>query len=271
LTKRNDNSYNFIKMSAETAKIISIRRQFNIPVDGYRDERQALDWYKQHYQQAKGKPFQQGFGFRFDMTRRVLELDYEYDYAGQRFSMSFIPPIDKEVPFDQSVLSFAQSIGIDVFIAPAFRLIVLVGKVRERLPEITTYTFATVGSFRLLVQSPRVLSEEQRAKLLDDLRHPSASLIIGYWKKRRRQKIGLYLQVFMAYSEWIYEKRQRQKRWGKVSKKGYLVWIAKRLVNNYSWKSQPSSYTVKRYLDRARELWDFSPFADNEDKNQLSV
>jgi len=251
-------------MIAETAKIISIRRQFNIPVDGFRDEREALAWYKQHYQQVKGEPFQQGFGFRFDITGRVLELDYEYDDASQRFSMSSIPPIDKEVPFDQSVLSIALDMGMDVYLAPALRLTVLAGRVQEQLPEIPTYTFAALGSFRLLVQSPGVLSGEQRAQLLDDLRPPSSSLIIGYWVKRKRQKIGLYLQVSWAYSDWIHEKRQRQKKGEKVSKKGYLVWIAKRLVKNYGWKLQPNSYTVKRYLDRASELWHISAFVGNE-------
>ena len=250
-------------MGIETAKIVSMRRQFNIPINGFRDEKEALDWYKQHYQRAKGKPFQQGFGFRFDITRRILELDYQYDYASQRFSVSFVPPIDKEVPFDQSVLSFALNMGIDIYIAPALRLILLVGKLQERLPEIPTYIFATAGSFRLLMQSPRALSEEQRAQLLDDLRQLEASSITGYWQKRKHQKIGLYLQVYMAYSSWVSDKRQREKRGERVSKKGYLVWIARRLVEDYGWKSQPSSYTVKRYLDRARELWGLLHFVDD--------
>jgi hypothetical protein len=256
-------------MGAETAKIASIRQQFNIPINGFQDEKEALDWYKQHYQRAKGKPFQQGFGFHFDITRRTLELDCQYDYASQRFSVSFVPPIDKEVPFDQSVLSLALSMGIDVYIAPALRLIVLVGKLQERLPEIQTYIFATVGSFRLLMQSPRALSEEQRAQLLDDLRQLEASSIIGYWQKRKHQKMGLYLQVYMAYSAWFSEKRQRERRGEKVSKKGYLVWIARRLVEDYGWKSQPSSYTIKRYLDRAHEFCDFSIFTDDEDRRQV--
>jgi hypothetical protein len=156
------------------------------------------------------------------------------------------------------------NMGIDIYIAPALRLILLVGKLQERLPEIPNYIFATVGSFHLLMQSPRALPEEQRAQLLDDLRQPEASSIIGYWQKRKHQKIGLYLQVYMAYSSWVSDKRQREKRGEKVSQKGYLVWIARRLVEDYGWKSQPRSYTVKRYLDRAQELWGLLHFVDDE-------
>ncbi|MFC1956733.1 hypothetical protein ACFLVY_00330 [Chloroflexota bacterium] len=252
-------------MGTETAKIItSIRRELNIPIRGFQSEEEALAWYRQHYQEAKGRPFQHGFGFRFDITKRILELDYEYDDTNKRFTIGFVPPIDKDVPFDQSVLSLAISIGLDVFLAPALRLLVLVWSVQERLPEIPNYTFAHLGSFRLLVQSPRALSSDQRGKLLDDLKPPQASRITGYWVKRKRQKIGRYLEVLRAYYDWIDEERQRQKKGMKVSKKGYLVWMAEKLVKSYGWELKPSSYTVKRYLDRARELWRFSPFSESE-------
>ena len=208
------------------------------------------------------------FGYRFDLTRRCLIPDFEYDDVTGHFSISSIPSIDEEVPFDQHILSLAQSIKLDSYNAPALRLIVLMGRVHEPMPEIPTWILVGLGAFRLLAQSPEAILEKQKEHLLDASKPISGSLIIGYWQKRKRQKIGLYLQVFMAYSAWIYEKRQRQKRGEKVSRKGYLVWIAKRLVKNYGWKSQPSSYTVKRYLDRASDLWDMSPFVDNERQEQ---
>jgi hypothetical protein len=252
-------------MDIKTAKkITSIRLQLHIPAEGFQDEKQSLAWYKQHYQQAKGSPFLGDLGYRFDLTRRSLMPDFEYDDVTGHFSISSVPPIDGDVPFDQHILSLAQSMKIDHYNAPALRLIVLMGRVHERMPEIPNWILISLGSFRLLAQSPGAVSEKEKEHLLDASKPMSGNLIIGYWQKRKRKKIGSYLQVFMAYSNWIYEKRQRQNRGEKVSKKGYLVWIAKRLVDNYGWKSQPSSYTVKRYLDRARVLWDMSPFVDSE-------
>ena len=258
-------------MDNKTAKkVTSIRLQLHIPVEGFQDEQQSLVWYKQHYQRAKGRPFHGGLGYRFDFTRRCLVPVFENDDVTRHFSISYIPPIDEEIPFDQHILSLAQSIKFDPYNIPALRLIVLMGRVHERMPEIANWILVSLGAFRLLAQSPEAISERQKEYLLDASNPISGSLIIGYWQKRKRQKVGLYLQVFMAYSEWISEKRQRQKSGEKVSKKGYLVWIAKKLVKNYGWKSQPSSYTVKRYLDRASDLWGISPFVDNEDKNPLS-
>lgn len=252
-------------MGNETAKIItSIREKFSIPANGFKNEEEALDWYRRYYQGAKGKPFRYGFGFRFDITKRILEFDYKYDDANRQFTIGFIPPIDRHVPFDQSVLLLAQADGLNVFLAPALRLVVLVGSIQEQLPEIPSYAFVQLGSFRLLVQSPEALSNEQRRKLLDDLKPPQASQITGYWVKRKRQKIGRYLEVLRAYYDWIDEKRERQKKGIKVSKKGYLVWMAERLVKFYGWQLKPSSYTVKRYLDRATELWRFTPFGGNK-------
>jgi hypothetical protein len=250
--------YDYSSMDDKTAKkITSIRLQLHIPVEGFQDEKEALSWYREHYQQAKGKPFYGSLGYRFsDPTLRCIDFDYEYDDATRRFSIASISPIDKQVPLDQHVMSLAQILRLDALNAPALRLIVLMGRVKERLPEIAVHIFAALGTFHLLVQSPGMVPEEQRKQLLDNLKLPSANIVIGYWQKRKRQKIGLYLQVYRAYFDWVYEKKQRQEKGEKVSNKGYLVWIAKRLVENYGWKLQPSSYTVKRYLDRAKELWD---------------
>jgi len=214
-----------------------------------------LDWYKQHYQKAKGEPFRGRFGYRFNPPRNSLDLDYTYDYVTGLFSITSVPPLDYKVPLDKCILSLANSARIDVYSAPALRLVVLIGRVQDSLPYIANYVFAPIGTFRLLAQSPQVLDNERRKQLLDDLRRPSPGIFQGYFESRKRQKMRLYWQVIQACLDWICDRRERIRLGKKAPKKGYLQWIAKKLVKDYGWKSQPESYTVLRYLDRARELW----------------
>ncbi len=71
-----------------------------------------------------------------------------------------------------------------------------------------------------------------------------------------------YLDVSLAYGDWIEMKRAKKREETIVSRKGYLKWIAKRLVDEYGWDSTPNSYTVCRYLDRARNIWSMPDMGD---------
>lgn len=249
-------------MTKQTAKITKIqqrieqiRLKFGIPLGGFENEKQGLEWYTRHYEEAKGKPFSGRLGYRFaDFRRTSLEFDYEYDQG--RFSVSFVPPIDQQVPFDREILLLGGSARIDFYLMPALRLLVLVRSPLEFLPYIARYIFVPLGAFRLLMQPPGLLSEKQRGQLLDDLNNPETNRQIGFGRKNYRN-YDRYQEVYCAYAEWVREKTQREQKGEIVSRKGYLVWIAKRLKNNYKWNSQPSSYTVKRYLDRGVEYFNF--------------
>ncbi len=72
---------------------------------------------------------------------------------------------------------------------------------------------------------------------------------------RQRKNLPQYLDVSLAYGDWIEMKRAKKREGTIASKKGYLKWIAKRLVDKYGWDSTPNSYTVCRYLERARNIW----------------
>ena len=83
----------------------------------------------------------------------------------------------------------------------------------------------------------------------------------GYLGERKNRNIPRYFDVYRAYGDWVEMKREKEHKGSKVSRKGYLKWIAQRLVEEYGWESIPTSYTVLRYLKRAKKVWDF-PFAD---------
>jgi len=243
------------------AKIISIRQELGVPEDGFPDESTALEWYRKHYKEAKGTTLRGGFGYRFEETGRSIEFDYEYDYDSGRFSLNFIPPIDKKVPLDKHALSLARDGGIDLVNAPALRLPILVGYPKESLPLIPSYISADMGGARLLMHPPSVVTDEMRRRILDEPGPFSTGISQGYLGERENKNIPRYFDVYRAYGDWIAMKRQKKREGATVSRKGYLKWIAKRLVQEYDWESTPSSYTVCRYLKRAKKVWGF-PFTD---------
>ncbi len=245
-----------------TAKIIAIRKDLGIPEEGFEDEAHALDWYKAHYEEAKGIPFQGGFGYRFDKPIGNIEFDYDYDHASGRFTISSIPQIDKQVPLDVYADSLAWDGGIDPINAPALRLTILVGPILGQLPHIPSYITASMGAARLLMHPPALLSDEMRRRILDDPGTFSTGITQGYLGDRQRKNIPQYLDVSMAYGDWVAMKRQKKRERTIVSKKGYLKWIAKRLVDEYGWDSIPNSYTVCRYLERARNIWSIPDIDD---------
>ena len=237
------------------AKIILIRQELGIPEDGFPNESTALEWYREHYQEAKGTTLRGGFGYRFEETGRSIEFDYEYDYDSGKFSLNFIPPIDKKVPLDKHARSLARDGGIDLVNAPALRLPILVGYPKESLPLIPSYISASMGAARVLMQPPSVVTGEMRRQILDEPGPFSTNINQVYLGERKNKNMPRYFDVYRAYGDWIAMKREKERKGTIVSRKGYLQWMGKRLVKEYDWESIPSSYTVCRYLDRARKVW----------------
>jgi hypothetical protein len=243
------------------AKIISIRRNLGIPVNGFPNEREALDWYRYHYKKAKGISLRSGFGYRFEEFRRNIEFDYEYDYDSGKLSLNFIPPIDKQVPLDKQALSLARGGGIDLVSAPALRLPILVGYPIDSLPLIPNYISAAMGGARLLMHPPSIVTDELRRQIMDESGPFSTGINQGYLGERKNRNMPRYFDLYRAYGDWVEMKREKERNGSKVSRKGYLKWIAQQLVTEYGWESKPASYTVLRYLERAKKFWDFD-FAD---------
>ncbi len=243
------------------AKILSIRHRLGIPAKGFPNESEALDWYRDHYEKAKGIPLRSGFGYRFEEFRRSIEFDYEYDYDSGKLSLNFIPPIDKQVPLDKHALSLAQDSGIDPVSAPALRLPILVGYPKDSLLLIPSYISVDMGGARLLMHPPSIISNELRRQILDESGPFSTGINQGYLGERKNKNMPRYFDVNRAYGDWVAMKREKERKGTKVSKKGYLKWIAQRLVREYGWESIPASYTVLRYLERAKKVWG-SPFTD---------
>ncbi len=238
-----------------SAKIISIRHELRIPENGFSDESTALEWYREHYKEAKGTPLRGGFGYRFEETGRSIEFDYEYDYDSGKFSLNSIPSIDKKIPLDKHALSLARNGGIDLVNAPALRLPILVGYPKEFLPLIPSYISAAMGAARVLMHPPAVVSDQLRRQILDESGPFSTGINEGHLGERENKNMPRYFDVYRAYGNWVEMKREKGRKGTIVSRKGYLKWIAQRLVKEYGWESTPGSYTVCRYLDRARKVW----------------
>ena len=244
-----------------TAKLISIRHELGIPANGFPNESEALDWYRDHYEKAKGIPLECGFGYRHSFPISRIEFDYEYDHDSRKLSLNFIPPIDKQVPLDKHALSLAQDGGIDLVHAPAVRVVILVGTPTSALPLISTYITAAMGGARVLMHPPAVVTDKLRRQILDEPGFFSTDINQGYLGERENKNIPLYLDVYRAYGDWVEMKREKERKGTIVSRKGYLKWIAKQLVKKYGWESIPRSYTVCRYLERSRKIWD-PPFTE---------
>jgi hypothetical protein len=239
-----------------TAKITSAREKLGIPSEGLPDADAAVEWYRAHYQEAKGAPLQGGFGYRLLPPHTALEFDYEWDPLSLRFSIGHIPPIDKQVPLDIEVDTLAREYGIDAISVPALRLVLLVGPAPQTLPLIPTYISVAMGGARLLMHPPAAITEELRRQILDETGPFSDGINQGYLSRRRRRNAARYFEVMRAYDDWEAMKRESERQGKGISRKGYLKWMAQRLVAEYGWGSEPDSYTVLRYLQRARMLWD---------------
>lgn len=119
-----------------------------------------------------------------------------------------------EVPLDKEVIILAKELNLPDWVAPALRLMLLIGELPEKL----------------------------------ELRLPEY-LIAPFGSQRGNEKKWLYWQTFLAYMEAIGERRMKKKK----GKRGLLLEAAKILEKKYGWDYFPDSYTVRRYLDRAEK------------------
>ncbi|MBI4333029.1 MAG: hypothetical protein HY673_17315 [Chloroflexi bacterium] len=243
-------------MKLQSAKISKIRTKLGIPAKGFDTIEAALAWYRKHYQEAIGKTFTGNFGFRFDEAGRQLGFDYDYDYATGRLTVSPIPAINKKVPFDRECWSLAQAHRIDWFWAAVFRPILLMWKPGANPLYIPKYLAATLGEWKLLFYAPGGLSN--RAKTRFD--KETGQSIVTTMLPERRISLGRtqkYWDTLMAYGDVVYESRiagKPLKNWG------HLKRIAAILKDKYGWEETPDSYTVNRYLSRAKKIWNMEHY-----------
>ena len=129
------------------------------------------------------------------------------------------------------------------------------GYPEESLPLIPSYISAAMGGARLLMHPPSVVTDEMRRRILDEPGPFSTGINQGYLGERKNKNMPQYFDVYRAYGDWVEMKREKERKGTIVSRKGYLKWIAQRLVKEYGWESIPTSYTVLRYLERATKVW----------------
>jgi hypothetical protein len=240
--------------------IIRVRKRLGIPKEGLPDDREALAWYRKHFNQAKGVEFKGSFGFLYQPFQSLFDFDYQS--SPDKFSISIPYPLDNEVPLDREVITLAKELNVPDWAAPALRLALLVGKPPEG-PEflIPDQLIVPLGGFRLLVHEVGSVSLRRWRKTgemmgllpgkIDMWKVPGT--MTSYSPKRKNKKEWLYWQTFLAYAEAIGERRMKKKK----GKRGLLIETAKILEKKYGWEDSPDSYTVRRYLDRAGKIWHF--------------
>lgn len=241
--------------------IIEIRQRLGIPVEGFANESKALAWYREHYHQAKGKDFSGTFGFQYD--RRSGYVNFEYE-IGQDFIKIYAPyPLDKSIPMDREAMILAEGIKIPDWVAPWLRLVILVGEPPEVIDvQIPDHLMAPLGDLRVLVHPTKKLSLRKWRKTgemmgllpgeIDLWKVPGVTTT--YSPKRENKMELLYWQTYQAYMDAI----GRRVKNGQKGKKGLLIETAKILVDDYDWKYEEASYTIRRYLDRAERIWHIS-------------
>lgn len=250
-------------MEQKTAKIIYIRDTFEIPKEGFASKKEALEWYKNHFKIAKGKEFVGGFGFSYEFSRRSLEFDYELRPDGMFIACA--APLDPDVPFDREVSTLATQLELPKWLAPASRLIVLMGKLfDDEIPNIPFWLMAPLGNFRLLVYPERNVSLRKWRKIGELLgvlpSKPSLwetqGVMQGYGEEKWGKKEELYWQTLQAGVEAVNIRLQQ----GRKGKRGLLQDTAKVLTGKYGWKEwEVDSYKVSRYLKRAKQRWHIEP------------
>jgi hypothetical protein len=265
-------------MSRKTA-IIPVRKRLGIPDDGLPSEKEALAWYREHFRQTKGVEFKGSFGFHYQPFQSLFEFDYQS--SPDKFAISIPYPLDHGVPLDREVISLAREFNMPDWAAPALRLVLLVGKLPERLEFIIP-----LGGFWVLVHPVGSVSLRHWRKigrmmglllsktdilLPDKTDTPLPSkidmwevpgIITSYSPKRKNKKEWLYWQTLLAYYDAIEQRKEK----GQKGKRGLLEETAKILEKKYDWKYFPDSYTVRRYLDRAEKIWHISSTVETKEK-----
>lgn len=241
--------------------IIEIRKQLGIPVEGFPSEEVALAWYKKHYDTAKGRHFINYFGFHYD--RLTGYVTFQSETKPHSFRIYKARPLDSSVALDKAAIQLVKEEKIPDWAAPCIRLVILVGELPEDikivLPE---HLVSPLGQLRVLVHPPKSVSLrgwKKTGELMGLL--PGK---VDYWKipgisttyrpKRQNKKELLYLQALAAYLEAVDERRENEIK----GTRGLNEETAVILKNKYGWQREPDSYTVTRYLARAKKIWQIS-------------
>jgi len=250
-------------MKHKSAKIKQIRHAFGIREEGFSSKHEALDWYREHFRVAKGSDFTGSFGFRYDFSTSCLEFDYDLRPDG--FFVASPYPLDIDIPFDREVSALAEELEVSEWLAPALRLVVLMGELfDDETPYVPLWLMAPLGQFRLLVHpggNVSLRNWRRTGELLGVL--PSKpnlwqtlGVMQGYGKEKWGKKEELYWQTLQASLKATNIRLQQ----GKKGKRGLLQDTAKVLIEQYGWNEwEVDSYKVSRYLKRAKERWHIPP------------
>jgi hypothetical protein len=225
------------------------------------DAKTALRWYKEHFRKATGASFKGSFGFRYQPGADIIDIEYKSSPKGIWIAAPSL--IDQRIPLDREVADIATEAKLPEWAAPALRLVVLIGEIPEKLELRVPHRFISpLGNWRVLVHPANKVSTRdwrQTGEMLGVL--PSEvdmwqvpGTITIYEKKRANARRQLYQQTMLAYQEAIAERRKRNKK----GKWGLLKETARILKENYGWKYEEDSYTIRRFLDRAEKLWRIS-------------
>ena len=143
--------------------IIGARKCLGIPDEGLPSKEEALAWYREHFRQFKGEEMKGRFGFQYDQRSGLVDFEYE---AGPEFIQIHAPlPLDNTVPLDKEVITLAKELNMPDWVAPVLRLVLLVGKLPEKLElKLPDYLIVPLGGFRVLV-------------------HPIGSVSLRRWRK----------------------------------------------------------------------------------------
>ena len=241
--------------------IIEIRQRLGVPLEGFADESKALDWYRDHYHQAKDMHFSGTFGFQYD--RRSGYINFEYEIGQDFLKVYAAHPLDNAVPMDKEAMILAEEINIPDWAAPWLRLVILVGEPPEVIEvQVPDHLMAPLGDLRVLVHPVKKLSLRKWRKTgalmgllpgdIDLWKVPGVTTT--YSPKRENSNELLYWQTYQAYMDAIDRRRTN----GQKGKKGLLIETAKILVEDYGWQYEEESYTIRRFLDRAEKIWHIS-------------
>ncbi len=241
--------------------ISDARRRLGVPEMGMPDAKTALRWYKKHFWDATGVNFKGSFGFCYQPGADIIDVEYKSSPKGIWIAAPSL--IDQRIPLDREVAAIASEAKLPEWAAPALRLVVLIGELLEELELRVPHRFISpLGNWRVLVHPASNVSKKdwrETGEMLGvlpgevDMWQVPGTITI-YEKKRHNAMRQLYQQTMLAYHEAIAERRKRNKkgRWG------ILKETARLLNENYGWKYEEDSYTIRRFLDRAEKLWRIS-------------
>jgi len=244
-----------------------VRERLKIPEAGFPDGKDALRWYKDHFEEAKATKFRGSFGFRYNPMRNMLDFEYKDSHKGLWIAAP--APLDLQVPLDREAAAIASNAKLPEWAAPALRLVLLIGQLPEKLELLIPHRFiAPLGNFRVLVHPSTSTSTRQWSNSgemmgllpskVDMWQVPGNMTTYGKERQNNRQnkRHELYWQVLMAYRDAISERRMHGKKgkWRLLKETGQI------LKDRYGWDTPADSYTVRRYLDRAEKIWHFSTY-----------